>query len=78
LKYNENLGQEYATGRQYDLAMEQLKKVVEMDPSFASVHGDLGNAYLETGKYDLWLQETEIEVSLSHQTEYAVIYKEVG
>jgi serine/threonine protein kinase/Tfp pilus assembly protein PilF len=78
LKYNENLGQEYTTGRQYDLAVEQFNKVVEMDPSFASVHGDLGNAYLETGKYDLWLQEAQTEASLSHQTEYEAIYKEVG
>lgn len=56
LKYNDNLGQEYATGRQYDLAVEQFKKVIEMDPSFASVHADLAGAYLDTGKYDLWLQ----------------------
>ncbi len=78
LKYNDNLGQEYAIGRQYDLAVEQFKKVIEMDPSFASVHADLAGAYLDTGKYDLWLQELENGASLAHQPEYVAIYKDVG
>jgi eukaryotic-like serine/threonine-protein kinase len=78
LKYNDNLGQEYATGRHYDLALEQFRKVIEMDPSFASVHSNMAGVYLDTGKYDLWLQELETSASLAHQVEYVPIYKEVG
>jgi|SRR5579862_5800711 len=77
LKYIENLGQEYEIGKQYDLAVEQYKKVIEMDPSFASVHGDLGITYLEQGKYDLWLQESETGDSLAQQPEFVAITKEV-
>jgi tetratricopeptide (TPR) repeat protein len=49
-----------------------------MDPSFASVHLDLSGAYLDMGKYDLWLQESETGSGLSHQPEYEAIYKEVA
>ncbi|HZP62049.1 MAG TPA: protein kinase [Terriglobales bacterium] len=77
LKYIENLGQEYDIGKQYDLAIEQFKKVTEMDPSFASVHADLGGTYLEQGKYDLWLQETEAADTLAHQPEFVAIMEEV-
>jgi hypothetical protein len=49
-----------------------------MDPSFASVHGDLAGAYLQTGKYDLWIQEAETAFNLSHQAEYEAVFKEVG
>jgi eukaryotic-like serine/threonine-protein kinase len=78
LKYNNNLGQEYATGRQYDLAIEQFKKVVDMDPSFASVHLDMAGAYYDMGKYNLWRQESENGFRLSHQDEYLAINKEVS
>ncbi len=78
LKFNDNLGQELVAGRQYDLAVEQFKKVIEMDPSFASVHSDLANAFLDSGKYDLWLQEQESGFNLAHQPEYVAIMKQVG
>jgi tetratricopeptide (TPR) repeat protein len=58
--------------------VEQFEKVIEMDPSFASVHFDLAGAYFDMGKYDLWLQEQENGASLSHQPEYLAVYKEVG
>jgi eukaryotic-like serine/threonine-protein kinase len=78
LKYNDNLGQEYATGREYDLAVEQFKKVIEMDSGFASVHGDLAFAYFDMGKYDLWLQEMESSANLAHQPEYVAIDQDVS
>ncbi len=77
LKYNDNLGQEYAIGRQYDLAFEQFKKVIDMDPSFASVHLDMANAYFDLGKYDLWRQESENSYSLSHQEDEVAVNKAV-
>ncbi len=58
--------------------MEQCKKVIEMDPSFASVHSDLSGAYLDMGKYDLWLQEAETGSRLSNQPEYEAVFKEVA
>lgn len=62
----------------YDQALEQFKKVVEMDPGFASVHGDLANLYFFTGKYDLWIQENKQAYTLSHQPEYLALFDEVG
>jgi Tfp pilus assembly protein PilF len=78
LKYIENLGQEYEIGKQYDLALEQFKKVVEMDPSFASVHGGLGDTYLEQGKDDSWLKEWQTAAELSQRLEQVAISKEVA
>jgi len=42
---NENLGEDYLYARQYDKAVEQLRKTVEMDPNFFLSHYDLGVAY---------------------------------
>jgi serine/threonine protein kinase/Tfp pilus assembly protein PilF len=78
LKYGDNLGQEYATGRDYDAALEQFKKVIEMDPNYASVHVDLANTYFDLHKYDLWIQESETGYHLSHQPEYEVVFQQVA
>jgi serine/threonine-protein kinase len=41
----------YYLARQYDLAIEQLRKTREMDPSFALTREYLGLAYLEKGMF---------------------------
>jgi len=78
LKYNDNLGQQYESDRQYDLALEQFKKVTDMDASYASVHAGIAHTYLDAGKYDSWIQESKTYARLSHQPEYEEIYEKVG
>jgi lipoprotein NlpI len=36
----------FLQARQYDDAIEQFRKVLEMDPNFALAHQNLGAAYL--------------------------------
>jgi TolB-like protein len=45
LPANLNLGWQYHWGRQYDLAVEHLGKLLEMDPNFEQGHWGLGLAY---------------------------------
>ena len=78
VKANDNLGQQYFMMKKYDQALDQLKKVVEMDPGFAPVHSDLGNVYFATGKYDLWIQEIKQAPVMSNQPEYVAIADTIG
>jgi serine/threonine protein kinase len=78
LKYNDNLGTEYAIGHQYDLAREQFEKTIETDPNYASVRASLANLYFVTGKYDLWIQELKNYARLSNQPEFTTMFESVG
>jgi len=49
---NAVVGDTYIKARQYDLAIEQLHKTIEMDKNFIRAHRYLGNAYLEKGMYN--------------------------
>jgi tetratricopeptide (TPR) repeat protein len=49
---NDNVGEVYEWGRQYDRAFEQLRKTLEMDPNFARTHLDLGAVYEDKGMFD--------------------------
>ena len=48
---NSVVGWIYYEGRQYDQAIQQCEKTVEMDPNYAPALLDLGNIYLRTGDY---------------------------
>ncbi len=61
----DNLSEAYIFARQYAQSIEQSKKVLEIDPTYASTHFWLADAYRFTGKYDLWLDEWEKEASLN-------------
>src|SRR5262249_54035076 len=50
----------YYFSRQYDQAAEECRKVIEMDPSFASAHRFLGWAYVQEA-----IAEFQQAVSLS-------------
>jgi tetratricopeptide (TPR) repeat protein len=41
-----SLGMRFLQARQYDDAIEQFRKILEMDPNFALAHQNLGAAYL--------------------------------
>jgi eukaryotic-like serine/threonine-protein kinase len=54
---NDNLGEDYFYARQYDKAIEQLRKTIEMDPSFYYAHLSLGFAYEMQGSFQEALTE---------------------
>jgi serine/threonine protein kinase len=78
LQYNANLGQGLAVDKQFDAAIEQLKKTLEMDPNFFNAHNQLRSAYRDMGKYDLWLQEWGKSAAISGDQEDATNVKEVA
>ncbi len=55
---NKNVGTIYHYARRYDLAIEQYKRTLDLDPDFARTHFYLGLAYEATGR----LQEAEAEL----------------
>ncbi len=64
-----NFGDLYRDAHEFDRAIEQYRKVVEMDPNFANVRFHLGDAYREKGMYreaaaewqKAWLLENDRE-----------------
>jgi serine/threonine-protein kinase len=48
---NTNLGRTYLIARQYDRAIEQYRKTLEMDPGFPRAHERLQEAYEQKGMY---------------------------
>ncbi|HSD45996.1 MAG TPA: tetratricopeptide repeat protein, partial [Pyrinomonadaceae bacterium] len=49
---NSVAGDTYFKARQYDLALDQLRKTIEMDKNFSRAHRYLANVYLEKGMYN--------------------------
>ena len=43
--------------RQYDEAIAQIKKTLELDPGFPGAHVDLGYVYVVQGRFDEALAE---------------------
>jgi TolB-like protein/Tfp pilus assembly protein PilF len=77
LVFNGNLATAYGNARQYDLAVEQFKKTIELDPdapvrqNFAIVAQDMGN-------YDLWIQEYVKSEEINTDPENIAVAKEVA
>jgi eukaryotic-like serine/threonine-protein kinase len=65
----ENLAEAYTYTRQYPESIEQSKKLLEIDPTFANAHLLLSRTYLFVGKYDLWLEEWEKVARLNNDSE---------
>ena len=65
----DNLAEAYIYTRQYAQCIEQVKKVLEIDPTFATAHYHLSAGYELTGKYDLWLEEGEKAAKLSNDSD---------
>jgi TolB-like protein/Tfp pilus assembly protein PilF len=51
LNINVHLGWHYLYGRQYDLAIEQFRKTLEMDPNYGLTHWYLGLSYEQKAMY---------------------------
>jgi len=46
------LGYQYLYSRQYDLAIKQHQKTLEMDPNYARAHEQLADTYFQKGMFD--------------------------
>lgn len=55
--YYANLGGNYEDKGEFDKAIEELKKAVEIDPSSLGAHVNLGNAYTSKGDFDKAVEE---------------------
>jgi eukaryotic-like serine/threonine-protein kinase len=64
----DNLAGEYFYAKQFDKAIEQEKKNLEIDPNFAVFYRTLTGSYFLTGKYDLWLQAWEKYARLANDS----------
>jgi adenylate cyclase len=62
---NVAIGWAYYHARQYDQAVEQLLRTVELDPNYPMTHWLLGLVYRKTGRYDLAISAGEKGVNLS-------------
>lgn len=52
LAANTGLAEDLYFARQYDQAMVELRKTLEMDPNFAYAHRILGSVYLQKGMFE--------------------------
>jgi len=57
LPINENVGDMLYLARRYDLAIEQLRKTIELDPNYGVAHSTLAKVYEAQGKYAESLEE---------------------
>ncbi|MGH9874291.1 MAG: tetratricopeptide repeat protein [Pyrinomonadaceae bacterium] len=62
---NRTVGNVYFWGRQYDLAIEQFKKTLEIDPNFPPAHEDLAVAYGMKGRYEEAIPEMNKAIALN-------------
>jgi TolB-like protein/Tfp pilus assembly protein PilF len=60
-----NAGWTYSLAGKGDLAIEILKKAIDIDPSFPRTHFRLGRAYEQKKSYDLAISELQQAVNLS-------------
>jgi tetratricopeptide (TPR) repeat protein len=62
---NQTAGLVWSVARQYDRAMEELLKVIDMDASYAAAHGTLGLVYARKGMCEQAIEEFEKVASLA-------------
>ena len=59
---NVNISWFFYFARQYDNALEQCRKTLDLDPNFAATHWMLGQAYRQKGMYEEAIAEFQKEV----------------
>jgi tetratricopeptide (TPR) repeat protein len=62
---NQTAGLVLCVARQYDRAIDELRKVIEMDANYAAAHGTLGLAYARKGMCERSIEEFEKVASLA-------------
>jgi eukaryotic-like serine/threonine-protein kinase len=79
---NTALGRTYYCARKYDLAIEQLKRTLDMDQNFPEAHFNLGLSYEGKGLYQDAIRELQKSVELFNDRSYLVwvarVYAEQG
>jgi TolB-like protein/DNA-binding winged helix-turn-helix (wHTH) protein/Tfp pilus assembly protein PilF len=55
----ESAGDHFLLSRQYDKAIAEFRKAIDMDPSFVGAHEDLALAYFSKGMYEESIKEME-------------------
>ena len=65
------LAADYYYSRDYDRAIEQLMKMVEIEPNQPDLHNDLANSYAMKGEYDKAAAEFEKELMLQGKDDQA-------
>ena len=65
LLMNQTAGLVLSVARQYDRAVEALRKVIEMDANYAAAHGTLGVVYARKGMCEQAIEEFEKVASLA-------------
>ncbi len=65
------LGSWFFLVRQYDLAVEQFKKTIELDPRIIRPHESLAMVYSHQGNYEAAMAECEVIGSLPGGTSYS-------
>ncbi len=71
---NRVLGQSFFFARQYDRAIEQFRKTLELDPNFATMHRFLGEAFLQKSMYKEGIAEIEKELMIFPGSTSALSY----
>ena len=77
---NTNLGYTYYLARQYDKALEQYQKTIQMDPNFGGgLHGKLAAVYEQFGKYEEAIPEAQKDFAIrrGNPTEAAAMAAEL-
>lgn len=59
LSINTDVGEIYCWARRYDIAIEQLQKVIQIEPDFAIARNILGMTYIKVGKLNEAIAELE-------------------
>lgn len=68
LIYSTLAGGIYYEARKYDQAIEQCKKVLEMEPDFIPAHAYLGKSYIQKSMYEDAISEFQKSVMLSSRS----------
>jgi tetratricopeptide (TPR) repeat protein len=68
----------YSAARQYDQALDQFRKTIDMDPNYASAHDNLAQTYFDMGKYDVWLAEWKKAATLNNDHEQSAISEDAA
>jgi tetratricopeptide (TPR) repeat protein len=67
LGMNSALGRIYHFARQYDRAIDQFRKTIDMDPNFAAAHSDLAESYGMKGMHTEAIAEYEKALTISRR-----------
>ena len=65
LVMNSALGRVYHFARQYDRAIDQFRKTIDMDPNFAGAHFDIAQTYVEKKMYAEAIGEYQKALAIS-------------